>query len=72
MRHRFGKDGSCIRCGEDPEISLCPNCFCMTKTIKGICGKCKEKKNELSKSRRQNKKNSNLETDKTNLDVENC
>jgi len=26
------------------EISLCKSCYCMTKTIKGKCGKCKKKK----------------------------
>jgi len=25
-------------------LSLCPHCYCMTYTIKGKCGKCKEKK----------------------------
>lgn len=31
----------------DPKdsISLCPKCNCMTKTIKGKCGKCKASKN---------------------------
>ena len=24
------------------DISQCPNCLCMTKTVKGKCGKCKE------------------------------
>jgi archaellum component FlaC len=28
-------------------ISLCKNCFCMTKTIKGKCGKCKAEKENL-------------------------
>lgn len=29
----------------DPGISLCEKgCLCMTKTIKGFCGKCKSKK----------------------------
>jgi 5-methylcytosine-specific restriction endonuclease McrA len=27
-------------------LSLCPHCYCMTYTIKGKCGKCKEKKVE--------------------------
>ncbi len=28
-------------------ISLCPHCYCMTKTIRGLCGKChKEKPSE--------------------------
>ena len=27
-------------------LSLCPSCHCMTKTIKGFCGKCKKKKKE--------------------------
>lgn len=31
---------------DEAEISLCPHCFCATKTIRGICGKCKGKKNE--------------------------
>jgi hypothetical protein len=26
------------------EVSLCNNCYCMTKTIHGKCGKCKVKK----------------------------
>lgn len=27
---------------EDPdELTLCRNCYCMTKTRNGICGKCK-------------------------------
>ena len=26
------------------ELSLCPHCFCITKTIKGKCGKCKKRK----------------------------
>ena len=29
---------------EATAISLCPHCICMTYTIKGKCGKCKEKK----------------------------
>jgi phosphotransferase system glucose/maltose/N-acetylglucosamine-specific IIC component len=29
--------------GKD-EISLCKSCYCMTKTIKGKCGKCGSKK----------------------------
>jgi len=28
------------------KISLCPHCFCMTKTIKGKCGKCKCRKDK--------------------------
>lgn len=31
------------RCRMD-EISQCPKCHCMTKTIKGKCGKCKADK----------------------------
>lgn len=27
-------------------ISLCKNCWCITKTIKGMCGKCGAKKTE--------------------------
>ena len=27
-----------------PNISLCPSCYCMTGTIKGKCGKCKADK----------------------------
>jgi hypothetical protein len=30
----------------DDEISLCYSCWCMTKTIKGICGKCEADKQE--------------------------
>lgn len=26
------------------EISLCPNCYCITHTIKGKCGKCEADK----------------------------
>ena len=26
------------------EISLCKKCYCMTHTVNGYCGKCKEKK----------------------------
>ena len=30
---------------EDPdELSLCENCYCMTKTWHGTCGKCRHKK----------------------------
>ena len=29
------------------EISLCPNCNCMTKTINGNCGKCGISKNTV-------------------------
>ena len=28
------------------DLSQCPGCFCMTKTIKGLCGKCKTEKNK--------------------------
>ena len=28
------------------EISSCPHCKCMTKIVKGKCGKCKEKLDE--------------------------
>lgn len=29
----------------DPDVlSLCKNCYCMTKTITDVCGKCKAKK----------------------------
>lgn len=28
----------------EPTLSLCPNCYCMTKTIDGKCGKCQESK----------------------------
>jgi len=31
---------------QEEEISLCENCHCMTKTIKGKCGKCGELKEE--------------------------
>lgn len=32
---------------EDPdELSLCNNCYCMTKTWHGTCGKCKAKKDK--------------------------
>lgn len=30
-------------------ISLCPNCYCVTKTIKGNCGKCGEMKKKNKK-----------------------
>lgn len=31
----------------DPDaISLCSNCYCMTKTIAGHCGKCKAAKDD--------------------------
>ncbi len=33
---------------KEPEISLCSNCFCMTKTIDDKCGKCKAKKETIS------------------------
>lgn len=26
------------------KLSFCPHCFCMTKTIKGKCGKCREER----------------------------
>lgn len=26
------------------EVSLCKNCYCMTHTINGKCGKCKARK----------------------------
>lgn len=29
---------------EEDALSLCPNCFCITKTFNGKCGKCKEEK----------------------------
>jgi len=29
------------------DISLCPNCGCMTHTIRGLCGKCKKPKKEV-------------------------
>jgi len=32
--------------GKVDQISLCGGCNCMTKTIKGKCGKCKAKKSE--------------------------
>lgn len=33
------------RTDHDPEISLCPKCFCMTHTLRdNICGKCKKEK----------------------------
>lgn len=28
----------------DTQISLCKNCYCMTHTINGKCGKCKARK----------------------------
>jgi len=31
---------------EEEEINLCPKCHCMTKTIKGKCGKCGYEKEE--------------------------
>ena len=33
---------------KDEKISLCGSCNCMTKTIKGKCGKCKAEKSERS------------------------
>jgi len=30
----------------DKQISLCTNCYCMTHTINGKCGKCKVRKEE--------------------------
>ena len=32
------------RVSKELDISLCPHCFCMTYTVKGKCGKCKDKK----------------------------
>lgn len=30
---------------DNPDVlSLCKNCYCMTKTINGKCGKCKDNK----------------------------
>ena len=29
---------------EATDISLCSHCYCITYTIKGKCGRCKEKK----------------------------
>lgn len=26
------------------EITACPHCYCMTKTVKGMCGKCYNRK----------------------------
>jgi hypothetical protein len=37
-------------------ISLCTGCFCMTKTIKGLCGKCGAKKIEVGDLFRQGDK----------------
>lgn len=34
---------------EGPDISLCKNCWCMTKTIDGKCGKCGQDKNAPTK-----------------------
>ncbi len=33
---------------DDPdELTLCDNCFCMTKTWHGTCGKCRAKKRRI-------------------------
>jgi hypothetical protein len=37
-----GSGEPCPECKE--ELTLCRQCFCMTKTIKGKCGKCGGKK----------------------------
>jgi hypothetical protein len=29
---------------KSPPLTLCPHCYCMTKTVRGLCGKCGEKK----------------------------
>ena len=29
---------------QEPNLSLCPHCYCMTKTLDGMCGKCKREK----------------------------
>lgn len=51
--HTFGvvkKGEHCWMCKPSPsdpvedEISQCPSCLCMTKTIDGVCGKCKADK----------------------------
>lgn len=33
-------------CAKDDQISLCTNCYCMTHTIDGKCGKCKARKDK--------------------------
>lgn len=34
------------------EISLCKNCDCVTKTIRGKCGKCQNEKNNVQNMQR--------------------
>lgn len=31
-------------------VSLCPKCHCMTKTIENVCGKCRHHKPHFSKA----------------------
>lgn len=31
---------------DNKQISLCTNCYCMTHTINGKCGKCKARKDK--------------------------
>lgn len=50
---RYGKCNTCILSDslghqyfKPPALlTMCKNCFCMTKTIHGFCGKCKHLKN---------------------------
>jgi len=47
--------------GKD-EISQCSNCLCMTKTIKGKCGKCKKDKGKDKEVEKNQKKSRNRNT----------
>ena len=40
----------------EEDISLCPLCYCMTYTIKGVCGKCGSYKEEARKDGKEAKK----------------
>jgi hypothetical protein len=58
-----GKEYFCNRCRSPDveELSLCPSCYCMTKNIKGKCGKCNhDKLRHINDDMSQNKEKGDI------------
>lgn len=45
-KKKFNIDKELNEMKDNKQISLCTNCYCMTHTINGKCGKCKARKDK--------------------------
>ena len=45
-KKKFNVDKELNKMKDNTQVSLCKNCYCMTHTINGKCGKCGARKGE--------------------------